>query len=744
MSAAAEKLVAAEAPDDRQKQVWRADVATGLHGPAAAQRIFDARNAPSANVTPYEAVLPPLLRAVGWGGEPRHVVEALPHFDHVANLVDLRVVLHHLGLRTAVREARVATQSDSDFPCLIIIGGAPTLALRRVRPGVLLTEDGEGAARETSEPAQPVQILRALDPEVDPEEASADGARGSWFWSAAAYLAPSFRGVLALTLVINVLALTTPLFSMAIYNNVARSGLTETLIAAVGLAIAAILLEAHLRGLRGELLATTAARLNSHTQRAAFGRILTLPASMTETASISMQSARLKQFEAIIGAFTSPLAVSAFDLPFTVLFLVAIALIGGPLVWIPIVLIIVFVVSAAFLAPSARRQNAEAASSRLNAQDLIRQTVRGAATIRGLGVEREWLDKVRPTLVASGKSRLRLQLQDAMVRGGAQLLTSLSAIMVMAVGATLVMGDALSMGALIAVMMIVWRVLSPIQTVFLSINQIASTRDAIRQIDNLMRLTPERDLARPPTIYRRFDGAVRVENMSFRYPRASDAVWRGLSFDAAPGEIVGFLGSSGVGKTTLFKILLKMYEPSAGQVFFDDLNLAQLEPGEVRAAVGYAPERPEFFFGTLAQNMRLAHRTATNDEIEQALALVGLELGGAALPDGARTRLTSERLAAISDSDLQRISLARALVKPAPHLFLDDPTTHLDNEAKDRMLAALRARAGGQTVLMITNDALALSICDRVVVAGRGRILRGGAPDQVLPDSRHLLTNSEL
>jgi len=235
----------------------------------------------------------------------------------------------------------------------------------------------------------------------------------------------------------------------------------------------------------------------------------------------------------------------------------------------------------------------------------------------------------------------------------AQSLVMIAGVATLWAGALLVMAEELSVGGLIAVMMFVWRILSPIQTAFLSLNRIGQFGETARQADLLMGLVPERD----------------------------------------PGQTVAITGDPASGKSSFLKLILGLYKPQGGTVFLDGLNLQQLNVDEVRTSIGYVAQKPEFFYGTLAQNIRLANPSATQADLEEALSAAGIWLPHTQLEDGVDTRLTVGKLGSMSNTMKQCISIGRAF-----------------NSLK-----------GQSTIVIATTDDELIAKCDRVLY------LRGGA-----------------
>ncbi|MGI9380171.1 MAG: ATP-binding cassette domain-containing protein, partial [Methyloligellaceae bacterium] len=300
------------------------------------------------------------------------------------------------------------------------------------------------------------------------------------------------------------------------------------------------------------------------------------------------------------------------------------------------------------------------------------------------------------------------------------------------IGTLLVMFNQLSAGALIAVMALVWRILSPLQAAFLSLNHVSQVIDSIKQVNHLMRITPERQTGQLPSFYRNFNGKLSFSGVGFRYNARSEPALRGINLEIKASEVIAITGASGVGKSTLLNIVTRLYQPQAGSVLLDDLDIRQIDIGELRSAIGYTSQKPQFFYGTIAQNLKLAHPTATKAEMEKIFRELGAWETIQQLEDGLDTRLQGSHTARFPNGFFQQLILARAFIKEAPIYLLDEPGSNLDRSGDEALMEKLTSLKGKSTVIMITHRPSHMRLADRVVVMNQGMIAADGPPDQIL------------
>lgn len=704
---------------------------------AAAFRVtgrFDAQS--SAPPTPFERLLPALLEAMAWTGEVRHIVEALPHVDPIATLTEFEDTLFRLGYSLIEDHVDLSDCDSRKFPLLYTDAGVLVLAVGPGPGGRIQTVRAapEGDGTEEIAVAPPARDVKALIITSERDEPTTASSKGSWFVEVIGSVRGEMIGVLALTLATTLFAVATPLYSMFVYNAVIPSKAYDTLAFGVGLILLAFATDDYLRRLRGRLITRIAVTLHLKISKSSLEKVLSLPVGRLQNVSISSQITQIKRFDNIVTLFQGQAVSALLDLPFTLVLLAVIAAIAGPLALIPAALVVAFAVLAVVHAPFAAYAEARQSVARRDASDLIRETVLSADAIRGSGAAEIWTERLGRALDAEVDAASRNDLGQQGIGYVAQAMVSLAAAGMLVAGALSVMDGTLSVGALVAVMMLVWRVYAPIQASLASLNQLRGAREDIRMIDNLMRLSEENAGGSAAKIYRRFRGEMRVESLSLRYPRMTELALRGVSLTVAPGERVGLVGPSGAGKTTLMRAALGFYEPLAGGVALDGLPLSQLDAGEVRSAMTYAPSTPQFFYGTVAQNIRLARNDVTDDEILEQLERLHLSLTPEAFPQGLGTRLTAARRAALGPGPLQKLSLARAFLARRPVMLLDDPFIALGPQSQKAALDELDALRPNAAVIVSGNHRELTESCDRLVVLNRGQVVAAGPTSTVLSE----------
>jgi len=660
-----------------------------------------------------------LLTAMRWTGDARHFAEAMPHFQNTLDTVAFRNVMAHLGYTNDAQEWRGEHVDNRVLPCLFVDAeGNPTVLSDGGAEGVLSFDPVTGitTAVDSASLFGSAYFFSPIEPPV----------QGSWFRQILNRFHGLLWALLGQSLIINLLSLGVPFFTMAVYDKVIGSGDIAMLLAFLVGALIVIAGDEVLRELRAKASAYVGARISYIVTSMVFERTLLLPLSLTERASIGSQLARFKDLESFRDFFGGGIALVIIDLPFVVLYLVVLMMLGGVVAAVPVVALAIFAVTVAALMPVVRRRVATAGRAATRRQEFVVESLLKMRALRQVGMEAAWAERFRNIAAQAAMGGYESSLVSGGLATLSQAMVVLSGMATMTVGVFLVVGGSMTPGALIASMMVVWRILAPIQTGFSLVQRVEQTRSSIRQLEALTGFRTEIDGRPTSSTGLVLTGAVTFARVSLRYSNDADPALLGVSFEAKPGEVVAIVGADGAGKSTVLKLIAGLYAPQAGNVMIDDLDIRQIDPIELRKAIGYAPQVPQLFFGTIAQNLRLAQPTATDADLREALALAGVWQEVAQLPQGLGTRVGDAASNRISTSLTQGISLARAYLKKSPLLLLDEPVTGLDFEGDRCFREFVEAMRGKATILMVTHRPSHLSLADQIVVLDKGAVRAAG------------------
>jgi ATP-binding cassette subfamily B protein len=312
-----------------------------------------------------------------------------------------------------------------------------------------------------------------------------------------------------------------------------------------------------------------------------------------------------------------------------------------------------------------------------------------------------------------------------------QLLSLVAKSVCLAVGAHLIAQGRLTAGALIAFLLLLDQFFTPVQQLSMVFDQWLQAKVAVVQLRELLRTPTTTPAAEHPIVPGRLEGHITLENVRFAYPSTGLTAMEDVDLDIRPGEVVALVGTTGAGKSTLVKLLARFYDPTSGRVLIDGLPLDQLDLPAYRHQLGYVPQEPFLFSGTIRSNIAYGNPQAEDLAVEQAARAVGAHEFVASLPHGYHTPIT-EQGGSLSAGQRQLLSLARAqLVDPAV-LLLDEATANLDLATEARVQAAMGLVARGRTTLLIAHRLQTARAAQRILVVEEGRIVEDGSHEELL------------
>jgi ATP-binding cassette subfamily C protein LapB len=359
------------------------------------------------------------------------------------------------------------------------------------------------------------------------------------------------------------------------------------------------------------------------------------------------------------------------------------------------------------------------------------ETLGGLETLKACGAESERQYKWESTHGALTRLDAHARNLSAMASNGTLFIQQFCGMATIVVGVYSIIAGTLSVGALVACYMLGSRVLAPLGQIAGLITRYQQAQLTMRSTDALMALPQERTPGQRPLDQTQLQGAVSVNQVSFRYEGQVAPALNGVSFSLKPGERVGIIGRSGSGKSTLGRLLMSFYEPDEGQFLLDGLDVRQLDVADLRSQIGYVAHDLPLLAGSLRDNLTMGARYVSDSRMLEVSVLTGVIDLARQHPLGF-DRPVGERGQLLSGGQRQAVLLARALLLEPPILLLDEPTSHMDNASEDALRTRLHDWVPGKTLLLVTHRTSMLSLVDRLVVLDNGRVVADGPKEAVI------------
>jgi len=528
---------------------------------------------------------------------------------------------------------------------------------------------------------------------------------------------------------INVFALVSSLFSMVVYDRVVPNNATESLTAlSIGLAVV-VVFDFVLRTLRGYFVDVAGADIDAQVGERVFDRVLRSRLEL-KRGSTGAITGLMRELEAMRDFFASATLTALVDVPFILLTVGVIALIGGKVVFVMLVTIPLVLLAGWLTNPALERLSAKTMREGLNKQSILVEAVGGLETVKASGagpmLARRWARAVRSQ--SDGALRQRLVSSLAVTVAGSASTISYAGVII--VGVHLIAERELTSGGLVACSLLAGRAIAPLAQITQLLSRLSSTRTAYRQIDEMMQ-RPAEGPTGEPIRPKRLEGRVEFRNVGFTYPGAAEPALTGVSFTIQPGERVALLGRVGSGKSTVARLLLGLYPTTEGLVMVDGTDLRQIDPERLRANIGAALQDNLLLTGTVRENIALDREGVDDEELRRAAEVSGTHRFMGAVANGYDLRL-ADRGEGLSGGQRQSIAIARAVAGRPPIMVLDEPTSAMDAQTEAQLIERLGQEVDGRTLMVVTHRPSLLALVNRILVIENGRVAMDGPRDEVM------------
>lgn len=640
----------------------------------------------------------------------------------------------YLGLKAGV--------VDTDWPRLSAISLPAIAVFKHGRFAVVARADAERVLIQDPKESRPLVLPRAVFEEswtgklilftkrrnTRPEDRKFDF---TWFIPAIVKHRKLMGEVLLASFFIQLFALLTPLFFQVVIDKVlVHKGLTTLHVLAVGM-LALTLFEVILGGLRTYLFSHTSSRIDVTLGTQMFRHLLRLPIAYFEARRVGDTVARVRELETIRQFLTSTTITIVIDLFFTIVFLAVMYFYSPLLTAIVLGTIPFYVFISLVVTPILRNRLNEKFNRGAENQAFLVESVNGIQTLKAMAVEPAMQQRWEEQLAGYVRAGFRTTNLGNITGQVASFIHKLTTVLILWVGAYLVMGNALSIGQLIAFNMLAGRVSGPLMKVVQLWQEFQQAGVSVQRLGDVLNAPPEPSYNPNRTTLPALSGHVKFDNVVFRYRPDGPEVLRKLSFDAPAGEVIGLVGRSGSGKSTIAKLIQRLYVPESGRVLIDGVDLAQIDPAWLRRQIGVVLQENFLFNRSVRDNIALADPGTPMERVVETATLAGAHEFILELPQGYDT-VIGEHGATLSGGQRQRIAIARALVTDPRILILDEATSALDYESEAIVQRNLQSICKGRTVFIIAHRLSTVRQANRIYVIEQGGIIEEGTHQELV------------
>ena len=557
-----------------------------------------------------------------------------------------------------------------------------------------------------------------------------DTKEGHWFWGCLKQAMPVYRDVILASLFINIFAVASPLFVMNVYDRVVPNLAFDSLwVLAVGVAIV-FLFDFILRQLRSYFIDLAGKKIDLQVSARIFSRVMGIRLE-ARPLSVGAFANHLQSFENVRDFITSATIGAVVDMPFALLILFVIWVVAGPLVLVPLVAMVVLVLYSVFIQRPLARSIEKTAQHAAQKNAMLVESLASMEAVKITGAQGRMQSLWEQSVGEIGRHEIQTRKLSNSVASLASYAQQMVTVVSVVFGVYLVADGDLSMGGIIATVILGGRAVAPMAQISLLATRFNQAKSSMRLMEQIMSMPEEQGHGQKYIHRPRLEGRIEFDQVSFNYPQQDANVLNNVSFSIQPGEKVAIIGRIGAGKSTIARLLLGLYQPCQGGVRIDGISLGQIHTADLRRNIGCVTQDNQLFYGSIRENITLGAPYIDDEAIVRAVEFAGVNSFTDVDPQGLE-RQVGEGGRFLSGGQRQAVAIARAVLMAPPVLVMDEPSSQLDNRAELEFLKQLQSLDKKRTLVLITHKTSMLEAVDRLIVLDRGRLVADGPKELVL------------
>lgn len=687
------------------------------------------------------ACLSYLTRHYGQARSPASIIAGLPYTEKGMGPSLFCEAAKGLGYNTKITQKSLRDIDEATLPLVLVLDGN--------NAAVLTAINGNGESFELYKPqADKVETISddelskvysghviLLHPNaqrrgVEPDEKEAVQYKKHWFWGVVMDNRGLYARVCVAAVLINLFALASPLFIMNVYDRVIPNSAIETgWVLGIG-ALCVLVFDFIMRTLRGYFIDLGGRKIDVIVGQRIYDHVLNMRLEGRPKSS-GIFANMLKEFDAVKDFFTSATMVGFVDLPFSLLFIFVIYMLGGPVAYVLLVLMLASIAVGFFLQYPLRYLISKSMKAAEAKHGLLIETIVGLETIKAVRADGRLRARYGEYIGEAASVGQTSRFFSGLGVNIATLLQQSASILIVLAGMYYVRDGQMSVGALIASVILGGRAIAPMTQIAGLLARYHQSRSSLTNLNHIMSLEVERPsdkrfLHRPD-----LQGKIVMDKVCFSYPETDRQVLDHVSLKIEAGEKIGIIGRIGSGKSTLARLLMGLYQPSEGSILIDDTDYRQIDPADLRRNMGYIAQDVVLFSGSIRHNITISKPNASEEEILAAAKLSGVHDFVSAHPHGYDAQI-GERGEGLSGGQRQAVALARAILNQPKIFVCDEPTNAMDTQAEENFIRHIHGHVKDHTLLLITHRHSLLRMVDRLILMDHGRVIADGPRDQVL------------
>ena len=669
------------------------------------------------------------------------LINGLPLHNGIVQEAQIAALASKANLSIASYEGPLKNLNYLNLPAVLIMNNEQACVLLEVKKDdklVLLTPVGGKLTIDIATiEANYTGRAYTIQPSVDSEIKKRTGKiLGHWLWSLAWKQRKTYFEAASGSLIVNVLGLALPLFIMAVYDRIIPNNALESLSVLLSGMILVAFTDFFLRYLRAYALDHAGRYIDTCMGNHVFQHLLYVRLDNHRSAGSTANT--IREMDVLREFLNSSMLSLISDVPFLFLFVFMVYLIGGPLAWVPIIimpLVLIFFLSTQFPLHRLMKKTYMNASNR-NA--VLFEILNGIESVKALGAESWVADRWERAHAAGVKTAFASRFYNLINANVLVFAQTASMVSIITMGVFLIRDGELSFGALFACVILNGRAMAPVSQISQVIGRLHAVYVAYVEINKIMSLPLERDIEDLSTeISTPVTGDLVFDDVSFSYKimgtltESKITVFKDITCKINAGERIAIVGSIGAGKSTVLKLILNLISPEGGTLRIDGIDSRKFDTSELRSQISYMPQNLHFFMGTIRSNLTIHYPHATESQILRAVRASGIGEWLATCPLGL-AQPVGERGEFLSGGQRQSLALARCLINDTKLILMDEPTSLLDSQSEIRFVQRIKQLLDDQTFIVATHRPAMLEVVDRIIVFDKGKIALDGPKQAIL------------